>query len=58
MYGNEKVNKEIATKYGLERQWLHARRLILNLFSVDYNFVAPLKKDLAKVLEEHGIEMD
>lgn len=32
VYGNEKVNKEVATKYGLERQWLHARRLILNLF--------------------------
>lgn len=32
VYGNEKTNKEIATKYGLERQWLHARRLILNLF--------------------------
>lgn len=58
VYGNEKVNKEIATKYGLERQWLHARRLILNLFSVDYNFVAPLKRDIAIVLEKNGIKVD
>ncbi len=32
VYGNEKANKDIATKYGLDRQWLHARRLLLNLF--------------------------
>lgn len=32
VYGNEKANKEITIKYGLARQWLHARRLILNLF--------------------------
>jgi len=32
VYGNEKANKEMTTKYGLDRQWLHARRLILNLF--------------------------
>lgn len=58
VYGNEKTNKEIATKYGLERQWLHARRLILNLFWVDYDFVAPLKKDIAVVLEKNGIKVD
>jgi len=32
VYGNEKVNKEVADKYGLSRQWLHARRLMLNIF--------------------------
>jgi hypothetical protein len=46
------------TKYGLDRQWLHARRLILNLFWVDYTFIAPLKKDITKVLEENGIKVD
>ncbi|OIO76573.1 hypothetical protein AUJ87_02650 [Candidatus Gracilibacteria bacterium CG1_02_38_174] len=58
VYGNEKANKEVATKYGLDRQWLHARRLILNLFGVDYDFVAPLKKDIAVMLEKNGIKVD
>lgn len=58
VYGNEKVNKEVATKYGLTRQWLHARRLALNLFSVDYVFIAPLKKDIAHLLEVNGIVVD
>ena len=58
VYGNEKANKEIVAKYGLTRQWLHARRLMLNLFWVDYIFVAPLKADIAKVLEENGIQVD
>ncbi|MDD5377299.1 MAG: RluA family pseudouridine synthase [Candidatus Gracilibacteria bacterium] len=58
VYGNEKTNKEVATKYGLTRQWLHARRLALNVFGVDYEFIAPLKKDIAKMLEENGIEVD
>jgi len=31
-YGNEKVNREILEKYGLTRQWLHARKLLLNVF--------------------------
>lgn len=31
-YGNDKVNKEVLERTGLTRQWLHARRLILNLF--------------------------
>lgn len=58
VYGNEKANKIVSTKYGLERQWLHARRLLLNLFWVDYVFVAPLKADIASMLEKNGIKMD
>jgi hypothetical protein len=30
----------------------------LNLFWVDYVFIAPLKKDIAKVLKDNGIEVD
>ena len=58
VYWNESVNREVATQYWLNRQWLHARRLMFNLFSVDYEFVAPLKRDIASMLEANGINMD
>ena len=32
VYGNEKANKEALERFDLTRQWLHARKLILNLF--------------------------
>ncbi len=58
VYGNEVVNIEVVTRYWLTRQWLHARKTIFNLFWVDYEFVAPLKRDIASMLEYHGIELD
>ncbi len=58
VYGDQSVNREVAEKYWLDRQWLHARRLIFNLFSVEYDFVAPLKEDIASMLETNGINMD
>jgi 23S rRNA-/tRNA-specific pseudouridylate synthase len=32
VYGNTEVNQEVFEKYGLARQWLHARQLMFNLF--------------------------
>ncbi len=57
-YGNPEINQQVLDQYGLTRQWLHARRLILNLFEVDYEFIAPLKGDLMSILSMNGIDMD
>lgn len=32
IYGDPEVNQEVSTKYGINRQWLHARQLIFSLF--------------------------
>lgn len=32
IYGNPEINQEISTKYGINRQWLHARQLRFELF--------------------------
>ncbi|MBX9809666.1 RluA family pseudouridine synthase [Candidatus Gracilibacteria bacterium] len=55
VYGNPDINLEVFEKYGLSRQWLHARELMFTLFGVDYHFVAPLKDDLRFILAENGI---
>lgn len=55
VYGNPEINIEVTNKYGLTRQWLHARQLIFTLFWVDYDLVAPLKTDLRIILEKNGI---
>jgi 23S rRNA-/tRNA-specific pseudouridylate synthase len=55
-YGNDKINREILEKFGLTRQWLHARKLLLNIFSIDYEFIAPLKKDIQDFLEINKVK--
>jgi 23S rRNA-/tRNA-specific pseudouridylate synthase len=50
VYGKSHENAEVYEKYGLTRQWLHAFRLEFNLFDHEYNFEAPLKADLEKVI--------
>ncbi len=57
-YGNLEINREVLTKYKIARQWLHARKLILELFGEEYEFIAPLKKDISHLLEMHNIEVD
>ena len=57
IYGDIESNTIILEKYGLTRQWLHARQLIFHLFWVDYEFIAPLKSDLRSILEKHGIQI-
>jgi 23S rRNA pseudouridine1911/1915/1917 synthase len=56
-YGNHEVNNEATIKYGLSRQWLHARKLAFELFWIQYEFTAPLKKDITKILNAHHIEL-
>lgn len=58
IYWDSEVNQEVLEKYWLNRQWLHARQLMFNLFWVDYDFIAPLKDDLRNIIEENGIQID
>lgn len=32
VYGNPEINIEVASRYGITRQWLHARQLMFELF--------------------------
>lgn len=52
VYWQEKINREAEELYGLKRQWLHASKLSFTLFGKEYNFEAPLKKDLAIFLQD------
>ena len=49
-YWNVRVNKEIATRYQLHRQALHAWKLDLKLYWKDINFEANLKEDMKKII--------
>lgn len=49
-YGIESENIWAKKYFWLERQFLHAWRLRLTLDGKEYNFIAPLKPDLEKVL--------
>ena len=51
-YWNVRVNKEIATKYQLHRQALHAWKLDLKLYWKDINFEANLKEDMKKIIKD------
>ncbi|MFK7780471.1 MAG: RluA family pseudouridine synthase [Candidatus Gracilibacteria bacterium] len=55
-YGNIRVNKEIATRYQLHRQALHAWQLDLKLYGKDINFKAELKDDMKRMVE--GLELN
>lgn len=48
VYGDKKLNKEYLEKYGLKRQFLHAKEISFN--NKAYN--AKLKKDLEKALDK------
>ncbi len=52
VYGNEKVNKEVFLKYWLNRQALHAHRLILDLYGKEVEFVGELKSDMKKIVDK------
>jgi len=55
-YWNAKINKEIKNKFGLDRQALHAYELKLKLYWKDFEFKAPLKQDMKKLLGEEIIK--
>lgn len=49
-YGNPKVNKEIATRYQLHRQALHAYQLDLELYNKPFSIKAPLLDDMQRII--------
>ena len=49
-YGNSRINKEVATRFWLHRQALHALELELNLYWKKVNFRAWLKEDMKKII--------
>ena len=50
VYWNSKVNKEVATIFELKRQALHAYKLNFELYWKKVEFIAPLLKDMRKVI--------
>lgn len=54
VYGNEKNNKEALELFWLNRQWLHAYKLSFNLFWVEYDFIAPVKRDIASLIDTNS----
>lgn len=56
-YGNSKVNKEVATRYQLHRQALHAWKLNLKLYEKDIEFRAELKDDMNKFLSSLDLNL-
>lgn len=51
-YGNPKVNKEMATRYQLHRQALHAYQLDLDIYDKAHTFKAPLKEDMKRIISD------
>jgi 23S rRNA pseudouridine1911/1915/1917 synthase len=50
VYGNPKVNKEVATKYQIKRQALHSYKLEIDLYWKNETFYWELKADMKKIL--------
>jgi 23S rRNA-/tRNA-specific pseudouridylate synthase len=50
VYGDKEINKLVEKKYGLTRQALHAYELILELYGKKRSFIAPIKKDMEKII--------
>ncbi|MDA9129347.1 RluA family pseudouridine synthase [Candidatus Gracilibacteria bacterium] len=50
VYGNSKVNKQVATLYQLHRQALHAYELEFILYGQKQYFKAPLKADMGSMI--------
>lgn len=57
IYWNSRVNKEIATRYQLHRQALHAWKLDLKLYWKDINFKAELKDDMKRILDKLNLDL-
>lgn len=52
VYGNSKINKQVATLYQLHRQALHAYELELELYAEKKYFKAPLKQDMFSMIPQ------
>jgi len=52
VYGNPRVNKQVATLYQIHRQALHAYELDLELYGKQAQFLAPLKEDMENMLKD------
>lgn len=53
IYWNIRINKEVATRFQLHRQALHAIELNLKIYWKDFNFIAEIKNDMKKIIPEH-----
>ncbi len=51
-YWNNRVNKEVATRFQLHRQALHAWQLDLKLYAKNINFKAELKDDMKGIIKD------
>lgn len=51
VYGNIDINKQVARKYNLYRQALHAYELELDLYGEKKVFVAEYKQDMRNILD-------
>ena len=57
-YGNEKINQQVRTKYGLKNQLLHAYRMEFPLMDGELvglskkTIIAPLPEQFQKILED------
>lgn len=51
-YWNIRINKEVATRFQLHRQALHAYKLNLKLYWKDIEFKAELKDDMKRIIPE------
>jgi len=56
-YWNVRVNKEIATRYQLHRQALHAWKLDLKLYWKDVSFKAELKDDMKRIIDKLDLDL-
>jgi len=52
VYWNSKINREVATKYQLKRQALHAWKLNFELYWKQKEFIAELKDDMKKIIKK------
>jgi 23S rRNA pseudouridine1911/1915/1917 synthase len=51
VYGNKDINKEVLNKYWLERQALHSRKLVIELYWEKKEFIWELKSDMRKIVK-------
>lgn len=52
VYWDTKINENVFKKYWLSRQALHSYKLEILLYSKTYTFIAPLKKDMKKIINK------
>jgi len=56
VYGNPKVNKEVATRYQIKRQALHSYKLEIELYWKNKTFYWELKADMKQFVEDLDLE--